>query len=104
MSDMAGLSREGVRSNAAGAAEIQSGCKLWQISFGFLALPCAASSVHIPAGFVGHNLPDHGRRFISPWRFAQGNYSVNSAAFHFIPIERMKDEGYEAFLSRLEKK
>ncbi len=31
-------------------------------------------------------------------------YSVNSAAFHFIPIERMKDEGYEAFLSRLEKK
>ena len=32
------------------------------------------------------------------------NYSVNSAAFHFIPIERMKDEGYEAFLSRLEKK
>ena len=31
-------------------------------------------------------------------------YSVNSAAFHFIPIERMKDEGYEAFLSLLEKK
>src|SRR6266704_3362740 len=25
-------------------------------------------------------------------------YSVNSAAFHFIPIERMKDRGYEAFL------
>jgi methionine-R-sulfoxide reductase len=32
------------------------------------------------------------------------NYSVNSAAFHFIPIERMKDAGYEAFLSLLEKK
>jgi methionine-R-sulfoxide reductase len=31
-------------------------------------------------------------------------YSVNSAAFHFIPIEGMKDEGYEAFLSLLEKK
>jgi methionine-R-sulfoxide reductase len=31
-------------------------------------------------------------------------YSVNSAAFHFIPIERMKDAGYEAFLSLLEKK
>jgi methionine-R-sulfoxide reductase len=30
-------------------------------------------------------------------------YSVNSAAFHFIPIERMKDAGYEAFLSLLEK-
>jgi methionine-R-sulfoxide reductase len=32
------------------------------------------------------------------------NYSVYSAAFHFIPIERMKDEGYEAFLSLLDKK
>jgi methionine-R-sulfoxide reductase len=31
-------------------------------------------------------------------------YSVNSAAFHFIPIERMKDTGYETFLSLLEKK
>ena len=31
-------------------------------------------------------------------------YPVNSAAFHFIPIERMKGEGYEAFLSLLEKK
>ena len=31
-------------------------------------------------------------------------YSVNSAAFHFIPIEHMKDKGYEAFLSLLEKK
>ncbi len=32
------------------------------------------------------------------------SYSVCSAAFHFIPIERMKDEGYEVFLSLLEKK
>jgi methionine-R-sulfoxide reductase len=32
------------------------------------------------------------------------NYSVYSAAFHFIPTERMKDEGYEAFVSLLEKK
>ena len=32
------------------------------------------------------------------------NYSVYSAAFHFIPIEYMKDRGYEAFLSLLEKK
>ena len=32
------------------------------------------------------------------------SYSVYSAALHFIPIERMKDEGYEAFLSLLEKK
>jgi methionine-R-sulfoxide reductase len=31
-------------------------------------------------------------------------YSVYSAAFHFIPTERMKDEGYEAFLSLVEKK
>src|SRR6266567_4783478 len=26
-------------------------------------------------------------------------YAVNSAAFHFIPTERMKGEGYEAYLS-----
>jgi methionine-R-sulfoxide reductase len=32
------------------------------------------------------------------------SYTVYSAAFHFIPIERMKGEGYEAFLSLLEKK
>ena len=32
------------------------------------------------------------------------SYSVYSAAFHFIPMERMKGEGYEAFLSLLEKK
>jgi len=32
------------------------------------------------------------------------NYSVYSAAFHFIPIEYMKDRGYEAFLSLVEKK
>src|SRR6266403_1452460 len=32
------------------------------------------------------------------------SYSVYSAAFHFIPTERMKGEGYEAFVSRVEKK
>jgi methionine-R-sulfoxide reductase len=32
------------------------------------------------------------------------SYSVYSAAFHFIPMERMKEESYEAFLSLLEKK
>ena len=32
------------------------------------------------------------------------SYTVYSAAFHFIPIEYMKDKGYEAFLSLLEKK
>jgi peptide methionine sulfoxide reductase msrA/msrB len=31
-------------------------------------------------------------------------YSVYSAAFHFVPTERMKDEGYEAFVSLLDKK
>jgi methionine-R-sulfoxide reductase len=31
-------------------------------------------------------------------------YAVNSAALHFIPMERMKEEGYEAFRSLLEKK
>jgi methionine-R-sulfoxide reductase len=31
-------------------------------------------------------------------------YAVYSAAFHFIPKEEMKDRGYQAFLSLLEKK
>ena len=31
-------------------------------------------------------------------------YSVNSAALHFIPTEYMKERGYEAFLSLMEKK
>jgi hypothetical protein len=45
--------------------------KFWQISFGLLgpALPCAPFSVHIPAGFVGHNLPDHGRRLLSQFEY-----------------------------------
>jgi methionine-R-sulfoxide reductase len=32
------------------------------------------------------------------------SYTVYSAAFHFIPIERMKGDGYEPFLSLVEKK
>jgi peptide methionine sulfoxide reductase msrA/msrB len=46
---------------------------------------------------LGHLFPD-------PKSSTGQCYSVNSAAFHFIPIEGMKDEGYEAFLSLLEKK
>jgi peptide methionine sulfoxide reductase msrA/msrB len=46
---------------------------------------------------LGHLYPD-------PKSSTGQCYAVNSAAFHFIPIERMKDEGYEAFLSFLEKK
>jgi methionine-R-sulfoxide reductase len=45
---------------------------------------------------LGHLFPD-------PKSPTGQNYSVNSAAFHFIPIEYMKDRGYEAFLSLLEK-
>jgi methionine-R-sulfoxide reductase len=32
------------------------------------------------------------------------SYTLYSAAFHFIPIERMKTDGYEAFLSLVEQK
>jgi peptide methionine sulfoxide reductase msrA/msrB len=32
------------------------------------------------------------------------NYSISSAALHFIPIEQMKDEDYGAYLPLLEKK
>jgi len=46
---------------------------------------------------LGHLFPD-------PKSSTGQRYSVNSAAFHFIPIEQMKDEGYGAFLSLLEKK
>jgi peptide methionine sulfoxide reductase msrA/msrB len=46
---------------------------------------------------LGHLFPD-------PKSPSGQCYAVNSAAFHFIPIEQMKDEGYEAFLSLVEKK
>jgi len=42
--------------------------------------------------------------FADPTSPTGERYAVNSAAFRFIPIERMKDEGYEAFLPLLEKK
>ncbi len=46
---------------------------------------------------LGHLFPD-------PTSPTGQRYALNSAAFHFIPMERMKDEGYEAFLPLLEKK
>ena len=46
---------------------------------------------------LGHLYPD-------PKSSTGQCYAVNSAAFHFIPIEVMKGEGYEAFLSLVEKK
>ncbi len=46
---------------------------------------------------LGHLFPD-------PKSPTGQSYAVNSAAFHFIPIEQMKGEGYEAFLSLVEKK
>ena len=46
---------------------------------------------------LGHLFPD-------PKSPTGQSYAVNSAAFHFIPLERMKDEGYAAFVSLLEKK
>jgi len=45
-----------------------------------------------------------GHLFSDPKSSTGQCYAVNSAAFHFIPIEGMKGEGYEAFLSLLEKK
>ena len=46
---------------------------------------------------LGHLFPD-------PKSPTGQNYFVYSAAFHFIPIEYMKDKGYEAFLPILDKK
>ena len=45
-----------------------------------------------------------GHLFSDPTSPTGQRYAVNSAAFHFIPMELMKKEGYEAFLSLLEKK
>jgi methionine-R-sulfoxide reductase len=42
--------------------------------------------------------------FADPTSPTGQRYAVNSAAFRFIPIELMKDEGYEAFLPLVEKK
>jgi methionine-R-sulfoxide reductase len=46
---------------------------------------------------LGHLFPD-------PKSPTGQRYAVNSAAFHFIPMERMKEGGYEAFLPLLDKK
>ena len=46
---------------------------------------------------LGHVFPD-------PQSASGQRYVVNSAAFHFIPLERMKQEHYEAYLPLLEKK
>jgi len=46
---------------------------------------------------LGHLVPD-------PTSPTGQRYAVNSAAFRFVPMERMKQDGYEAFLPLLEKK
>jgi len=45
-----------------------------------------------------------GHLFSDPTSPTGQRYAVNSAAFHFIPVERMKEEGYGAFRPLLEKK
>ena len=45
-----------------------------------------------------------GHVFEDPQSPSGQRYTLNSAAFHFIPIERMKQEHYEAYLPLLEKK
>jgi len=50
------------------------------------------SNAHLGHVFADSTLP--GGRF----------YAVNSAAFHFIPLEQMKDQGYEKFIPSVEKK
>jgi peptide methionine sulfoxide reductase msrA/msrB len=46
---------------------------------------------------LGHVFPD-------PKSSTGQRYVVYSAAFHFIPVEQMKDRGYEGYLSLLDKK
>jgi methionine-R-sulfoxide reductase len=45
-----------------------------------------------------------GYLFADPKSPTGQSYTLYSAAFHFIPIERMKGDGYEAFLSLVENK
>jgi methionine-R-sulfoxide reductase len=45
-----------------------------------------------------------GHLFPEPTSPTGQRYTVNSAAFHFIPVEQMKEGGYETFLPLLEKK
>jgi methionine-R-sulfoxide reductase len=45
-----------------------------------------------------------GHLFADPQSPTGERYTLNSAAFHFIPIERMKLEHYDAYLPLLEKK
>jgi methionine-R-sulfoxide reductase len=45
-----------------------------------------------------------GHLFADPQSPTGRRYTVNSAAFHFIPVERMKLEHYESYLPLLEKK
>jgi methionine-R-sulfoxide reductase len=46
---------------------------------------------------LGHVFPD-------PQSPTGQRYVVYSAAFHFVPVEQMKDRGYDAFLRLVEKK
>jgi peptide methionine sulfoxide reductase msrA/msrB len=46
---------------------------------------------------LGHVFPD-------PKSPTGQRYVVYSAAFHFVPVEQMKDRGYEAYLPLLDKK
>ena len=45
-----------------------------------------------------------GHVFADPQSPTKRRYVVYSAAFHFVPIEQMKDRGYEAFLPLFDKK
>ncbi len=64
---------------------------------GHVGLPTFTKPISKDTLILGHVFPD-------PKSSTGQRYVVYSAAFHFIPVDQMKDRGYEAYLPLVDKK